>query len=121
MVTILGKEYELRFTLWAKQQFVNLYGTYKLQELMDVEGDDELYKRIIEMARVMIQAANLRSKLDLEAFLDEQELPPENCWLFMEDREIGDLLTAITQAYAKSFKMTVAVQSDPKDEATQLK
>lgn len=119
MVTILGKEYEMKFTLWARQQLTELYGTYKLQELMEAESDIELYERIIGIARVLIQAANLRTKLNLDAFLEEKDLPAENCWLFMEDHELGDILGAITTAYTDAYKMTIKTQPDPKAEATQ--
>ena len=119
MVTILGKEYEFRLTLWAKDQLEKTYGSYKLQDLLEVEDDKELYERIIGIARILIQAANLRSKQNIEAFLEEKDLPSPDCWLFMEDREVGDIVKAITDAYIKSHNITVEVQPDPKDEATQ--
>ena len=39
MVTILGKEYEFRLTLWAKDQLEKTYGSFKLQDLLEVESD----------------------------------------------------------------------------------
>lgn len=119
MVNILGKDYELKFTLWAREQLSKIYGTYKLQELMEADNDIELYKRIIGIARVLIQAANLRAKLNLDAFLDEKDLPEEDCWLFMEDHELGDVLGAITKAYTDAYKMSIKTEPDPKAKATQ--
>ena len=114
MVTILGKENEFRLTLWAKDQLEKTYGSFKLQDLLEVESDKELYERIIGIARILIQAANLRSKQNIEAFLEEKDLPSPDCWLFMEDREVGDIVKAITDAYIKSHNITVEVQPDPK-------
>lgn len=119
MVTILGKEYEFRLTLWAKDQLQKVYGSYKLQELLEVETDAELFERIIGMSRILIQAANLRAKQNLEAFLEEKDLPAPDCWLLLEDYEITDIVKAITQAYVDSQQIKVEVKPDPKDEAKQ--
>lgn len=119
MVTILGKEYEFRLTLWAKDQLQKVYGSYKLQELLEVETDEELFTRVIGISRILIQAANLRAKQNLEAFLEEKDLPAPDCWLFLEDREVTDIVKAITKAYVDSHQINVEVKPDPKEEAKQ--
>ena len=118
-VKILDKEYEFRLTMWAKEELKKKYGSFRPQDIFETEDDVELYTRIIYAARVLVQAANLRAKMNIEAFLSEEELPPENIWQFLEEHEMSDIVQEIIDAYRASNNMTVEVQADPKAKAMQ--
>ena len=117
-VKILDKEYELRLTMWAKLELQKKYGSFKPQDIFEVDDDEELYKRIIGIARIMVQAANLRAKMNVE-MISEEDLPPEDVWMFLEEKEMGDIIQGIVEAYKASNNITVEVQPDPKATATQ--
>lgn len=117
-VKILDKEYEFRLTMWAKIQLKEKYGSYKPQDIFEVESDEETYRRVIGIARILIQAANIRARMNVE-MLSEEDLPPEDVWLYLEEYEISDIIQAIVEAYKASNKITVEVQPDPKEEAMQ--
>lgn len=117
-VKILDKEYELRLTMWAKSELQKKFGSFKPQDLLEVEGDEATCQRIIDIARILIQAANIRAKMDVE-MISEEDLPPENVWLYLEEWEVSEILEGIVEAYKASNKITVEVQPDPKAKATQ--
>ena len=117
-VKILDKEYEFRLTMWAKHELQKKYGSYKPQDIFDVGDDDEVCERIIGIARILIMAANIRAKMNVE-MISEEELPPADVWLYLEEWEVSDILQAIVEAYKASNKITVEVQPDPKEKAMQ--
>jgi len=117
-VKILDKEYEFRLTMWAKMELQKKYGSYKPQDILDVESDEETCQRIIGVARILIQAANIRAKMNVE-MISEEDLPPEDVWLYLEEYEVSNILQAIVEAYKASNKITVEVQPDPKEKAMQ--